>query len=324
MNGMRTLRTVCLVALVPGSIWATTPVNLGTAYSFAVLAGSTITNTGPTILYGDLGLSPGTAVTGFPPGLVIGAQYIADPVALQAKVDLVTAYDDAAGRGPSTTIPPELGGSVLVPGVYNSATGAFGITGTLTLDALNDANAVFVFQMESTLITATGSDVVFVNRAQACNVYWQVGSSATLGTNSNFLGTILALTSISLTTGATMEGRVLARNGAVTFDSNLVTMAICEETVGADDVPTSMELAPAYPNPFNPSTTIEFTLEQTDQVRLLVHNMRGQQVAVLVDGLVARGNHVVDFQAANLPSGIYTYTLMAGDVQRTKSFTLLK
>ena len=196
---------------------------LGTAETYAVLAGSTVTSTGDTTVDGDLGVSPGSAVTGFPPGILSnGVFHVADAPAIQAQVDLVAAYNDVAGRGVDATLAAGLGGTTLTPGVYDSADTTFGITGTLTLDAQGDANAVFIFQAGSTLTTASGSDVVLINGAQAGNVFWQVGSSATLGTDSTFAGSILALTSITLTTGANVEGRVLARNGAVTMDSNHV------------------------------------------------------------------------------------------------------
>ena len=165
-------------------------VGLGTAGSFAVLAGATVTNTGPSTIVGDLGVSPGSAVTGFPPGTVIGAQHAADAVALQAQSDLTTAYNDAAGRTPATSVAGDLVGRTLVSGVYKS-TSSLGLTGTLTLDAQGDPNAVFIFQIASTLITGSASNVNLIGGAQACNVFWQVGSSATLGTNSTFVGTSL-------------------------------------------------------------------------------------------------------------------------------------
>lgn len=202
-------------------------VNLGTATSFAVLAGSTITNTGPTTITGDVGLFPGTEITGFPPGVVFGTIHKTDAVALQAKTDLVIAYNDAAGRTPDNTVPADIGGQTLTPGVY-FAESSLGITGTLTLDAQNDPNAVFIFQIGSTLITATNnSNVNLINGAQACNVFWQVGSSATLGTSTTFLGTILALESITATTSAVVNGRLLASVSAVTLDTNNITVTIC-------------------------------------------------------------------------------------------------
>ena len=207
-----------------GARAATAPVPLGTAANFAVLAGSTVTNTGPTTISGDVGLSPGTAVTGFPPGQVVnGTIHAADSAALQAQADLTAAYDNAAARTVTATVPTELGGTTLTAGVYNSAAGTFGITGTLTLDAQGDPDAVFIFQAASTLITASASNVQLVNGAQASNVFWVVGSSATLGASSTLQGSILALTSITGTTGTVIDGRALARNGAVTLDTNTIT-----------------------------------------------------------------------------------------------------
>ena len=221
------LAAVCIAALISASPVgaADPPIGLGTANSYAVLAGSTVTNTGPSVINGDLGLSPGSAVTGFPPGLVNDFQHIEDVEALQAKIDLVTAYDDAAGRTPATSVATELGGTTLLPGVYTGAT--LGITGTLTLDAGGDAAAVFIIKTDSTLITATDSAVNLINGANPCNVFWQVSSSATLGTRTAFQGTILAFTSISADMGATVEGRLLARNGAVTLDNNVINRPEC-------------------------------------------------------------------------------------------------
>ena len=155
-------------------------VGLGTATPYAVLAGTTVTNTGPSVISGNVGVSPGTAITGFPPGLVnAGTIHAADAAALQAKNDLTTAYNDAAGRSPVVDETSQnLGGQTLVPGVYSAASG-MALTGTVTLDAQGDPDAVFVFQAGSTLITASSSRVALIGGAQACNVFWQVGSSAT-------------------------------------------------------------------------------------------------------------------------------------------------
>ncbi|GAC1549301.1 MAG: hypothetical protein NVS3B16_22970 [Vulcanimicrobiaceae bacterium] len=187
-----------------------------------MLAGSTVTSAGLTIINGDLGVSPGTAVTGFGPGVVNGAIHAGDPTAAQAQLDLTTAYKDAAGRPNPAAVPADIGGTVIPPGVYKAPV-SLAITGNVTLDGQNNPNSVFIFQIPSTLTTATNSTVTLINLANACNVFWQVGSSATLTTASAFNGNILALTSISLGTGATVNGRLLARNGAVSLLSNIVT-----------------------------------------------------------------------------------------------------
>jgi hypothetical protein len=207
-----------------GASAATAPISLGTAASYGVLAASTVTNTGPTTITGNLGLSPGTSITGFPPGQVNGTITAANGAALQAQNDLTAAYTAAAGAPATATIPVELGGTTVTPGVYNSPAGTFGITGTLTLDAQGDPNAVFIFQAASTLITASASSVNLINGAQASNVYWVVGSSATLGTYSIIQGNIMAQASITVTTGVTLDGRALARAAAVTLDSDTITV----------------------------------------------------------------------------------------------------
>ncbi|MFD3590235.1 ice-binding family protein [Streptomyces sp. NPDC058683] len=202
-------------------------VDLGRADSFAVLAGSETTNTGPSVITGDVGVSPGTSISGYgPPAVVNGTQHSADTVAQDAQTDLITAYDDAAGQPSDGALPPDAGGLTLVPGVY-TASSTLGLTGTLTLDAQGDPNAVWVFQIGSGLTTASSSRVSLVNGASPCNVFWKVGSSATLGTSTAFVGNILAMTSITVTTSATIEGRALARNGAVTLDTNTITRPQC-------------------------------------------------------------------------------------------------
>ncbi len=201
-------------------------VGLGTATSYAVLGGSTVTNTGPSRISGDVGVSPGTAVTGFPPGKVTnGTIHAADAEAASAQAATTTAYNDAAGRVATPLGSTDLGGQMLTHGVYFGPT--LSITGTVTLDAEGDPDAVWIFQAGSTLITSSSSVVALVNGAQACNVFWQVGSSATLGTNSTFRGTILALTSITANTRIVVEGRLLARNGAVTLDTNTISRPFC-------------------------------------------------------------------------------------------------
>jgi ice-binding like protein len=230
---------IALVIASQPALAETAPVGLGTAASFAVLAGTTVTNTGPSSISGDLGVSPGTAVTGFPPGTVSnGTVHSADGVAAGAQSDLTTAYNDAAGRTPTANVPAFIGaGQTLAPGVYK-ASSSLDVGGSLTLDAGGDPNAVFIFQAPSTLVTDSASSVILTDGAQACNVFWQVGSSATLGTNSAFTGSILALTSISVDTGDTIAGRALARNGAVTLDDDTITSSTCATTPPPTPTPT--------------------------------------------------------------------------------------
>jgi Ice-binding-like len=203
---------------------AQTSVNLRSAANFSVLAGPTVTNTGPTIVIGDLGVSPGTAVTGFLPGKVVGTQQRGNPTSAQAEADLTVAYNDAAGRTLCpVSVAGNLGGLTLAPGLYKSTSSLAISSGDLTLDAKGNGNAIFIFQMASTLTTTAGRQVILKGGARASNVFWQVGSSATLGTTSVFKGTIMADQAITLNTGATLEGRALARIAAVALDSNAIT-----------------------------------------------------------------------------------------------------
>jgi hypothetical protein len=254
------LTLVCALTVLIGVVGApsadaaTAGISLGTAANFAVLAGSTVTNTGPTTIDSDLGLSPGTSVTGFPPGQVNGAIHTADSVALQAKSDLDAAYADAAGRPATAVVPVELGGTTKTPGVYESPAGTFGITGTLTLDAQGDPNAVFIFKAASTLITASASSVTLVNGARSANVFWKVGSSATLGTYSILRGTVMAYASITVTTGVTVDGRALARTAAVTLDTDTVT-----PTTGLPQPATTTTTLTSSANPIQPGQSVTFT-----------------------------------------------------------------
>jgi hypothetical protein len=212
-------------------------VPLGTSAKYTVLAGSTVTNTGPSVLNGSLGLSPGTSVTGFPPGLVVppATKDITNAVAAQAQSDLTAAYVNAAGRSVTATTTADLGNLKLQGGVYaGPSKGALMLTGPLILDGAGNAGSVFIFQTNSSLTTASGSSVTVINGASCSNVFWQVGSSATLGTGSVFVGTILALTSITLNSSVTVHGRALARNGAVTLINDTFTNATnCASTIPA-------------------------------------------------------------------------------------------
>jgi type VI secretion system secreted protein VgrG len=201
---------------------------LGTAEFFAVLGGSTVTNTGPTQLFGNLGVWPGTSITGFPPGIVTdGTIHAGDGVAETAQADLTVAYNVILGEAFDSNLSgQDLGNRTLTPGVYHFDASA-PLNGDLILDAQGDPNARFDFQIGSTFLVAIGATVTMINAGDACNVYWQVGSSATLGTDSAVVGHVMALTSITMDTRATiLEGNALARNGAVTMDTN--TIAICE------------------------------------------------------------------------------------------------
>jgi hypothetical protein len=228
---------------------AQTAPGLGAAASYAVLGGQTVTNTGPTTINGDLGVSPGTAVTNFPPGIVTGGSiHSADANALDAQGAVTTAYNALAAQPCTADLTgQDLGGMTLTEGVYCFSSSAQ-LTGQLTLNAQGSASAVFVFKMVSTLTTASNSSVQITNGGVDCNVFWQVGSSATIGTGTVFVGNILALTSIALTTGTSVSGRALARNGAVTLDTNHVGFEACA-------VPTPTPIASPTPRGQTPSPT---------------------------------------------------------------------
>ncbi|MEO8761648.1 MAG: ice-binding family protein, partial [Bacteroidia bacterium] len=200
-------------------------VSLAGSAGLAILAGSSITNTGATIITGDIGLSPGTSIGGFPPGILNGTQHINDAIANQAKLDLTSAYNDAAGRTCTdiVTLSGNIGGLTLTPGLYKSTSSLAVSSGDVTFDAKGNANAVFIIQIASTLTTTSGRKVILSGGALASNIFWQVGSSATFGTTSVFKGTVMAMQAITFDTGATLDGRAWARTGAVVLAGNTIT-----------------------------------------------------------------------------------------------------
>ena len=240
-----------VVLLVPAMALAATDPGLGTAGSFAVLAGTTVTNTGPSWITGELGVAPGSAVTGFPPG-TSGVQHKGDSVATTAETNLTAAFTNAAAQpcpGTNNFTGSNLGGKNLVPGVYCQTT-APTLTGTLTLNG----SGIYIFQIGSTLVTASGASVVLLGGAQPCQIFWVVSSSATIATSTTFVGNIMALTSIAMQTGATLNGRALARNGAVTLDTNRIIQS------GGCGYPAASYVAPPSGNVLPASLGVPFAL----------------------------------------------------------------
>jgi hypothetical protein len=256
-----------ILAAWPTGVAAASQPRLLTAANYTVMGASAITNTGPTVITGNLAISPNNAssVTGFPPGIVTGSRDYNNAVAIQAQTDLVTTYNDAAGATPFNDMSGvDLGGKTLTPGTYRFSSSAQ-LTGTLTLDGQGSTNATFIFQIGSALTTASASRVVLINGAGACAVFWQVTSSATLGTTTAFQGNLIALTSITMTTGATIGvgggvngGRALARNGALTLDSNVITPppAGCAFTAGPTPLgPPTVTTTSTQPPTATPTST---------------------------------------------------------------------
>ncbi len=228
------LPLLAVFALPATSLAATQP-QLGSAQNYTVIAATTITNTGSSVISGNLALSPGSSVTGFPPGVITGTRQVATATAVQAQNDLTSAYLQAAAAPSTMNLSgKDLGGLTLTPGVYTFSSSA-ALTGAITLNG----NGVYIFQIGSTLTSASNASIVLENGAQACAVYWKVGSSATLGRQSHLVGNVMALTSITMDTGASLlDGRALARTGALTLDANQVTAPQGACTVGLSATPT--------------------------------------------------------------------------------------
>jgi hypothetical protein len=296
--------------LIARPAFAATLPALGTAAIFAVLAGSTLSNSGPTVASGELGLSPGTAVTGFPPGTVNGTQHIADAVAAQAKSDLMAAYVDAAAQPATADLTgQDLGGKTLTPGVYHFASSAQ-LTGTLILDGQNNPRSVFIFQMGSTLTTATNAQVVLTNGALASGVFWQVGSSATIGTGTSLRGNLMALASITMVTGSTIvTGRAMALTAAVTLDTNTITRPVPEcgaDRTGACRTPTVTAISSSSADPSVDGQPV--TLTATVAASRPVGAVTGQ--VTFMDGATRLGAAALnDAQQASFT----TSTLAVGD-----------
>jgi hypothetical protein len=210
--------------IIPNQTIVQSSVNLGAASNIAILAGQAVTNTGGTVITGDLGLSPGTSVGGFPPGILNGTLHINTETSIQAKLDITAAYNDLAGRTSTdiVTLSGNLGGLTLTPGLYKSTSSLAISSGDLTFDAKGDANAIFIIQIASSLTTTSGRQVILKGGASAANIYWQVGSSVTFGTTSVIKGTVIAMESITFNTGASLEGRALARTGTIAMEANTI------------------------------------------------------------------------------------------------------
>ena len=281
---------------------AQTAPSLGAAQGFAVLGGSTVTNTGPTVVTNDLGLQPGTSVTGFPPGRVVsGTIHIADDAALQAQNSVTLAYDNLGTQACQQDLSgQDLGGKTLTPGIYCFSTSAQ-LTGILQLNGLGNPNAVFIFKMGSTLTTASNASVVLQNSASACNVFWRVGSSATLGTSTSFAGNILALASITANTSANLSGRALARNGAVTLDSNAINAAVCGAGTTPPPAPPPTPVPVPVPTPICATTRPELFIVKRHTEQFVAGTNGAYSIALFNAGFTSSGAITV---TDTLPTGL--------------------
>jgi hypothetical protein len=319
-----------------------TPVNLGSTSDFAILAGSLVSNIPTSAITGDIGLSPATGgnITGFGNLEVTGTIYAVDaagpagsvPAASMlttAQGDITIAFNDASSRTPipaGSFLNPgsgNIGGLTLIAGLYKF-TSSLSITGS-DVTLTGNATDVWIFQIASELLVGNGVHVVLAGGAQAANIFWQVGTSATLETTSIFKGTIIADQSISLNTGASVEGRLLASIGEVTIASSTITVPeLLATAIDDETVPNGFHLSQNFPNPFNPSTTISYQLPVTDQVTLTITDMLGRDVSVLINDVQTAGIHQIVWDARGFPSGTYFYRLEAGSHVSVKQLVLVK
>jgi len=320
------------------------PVNLGSTVNFAILAASLVSNVPTSAITGDIGLSPATGgnITGFGPTEVTGNIFTTDAsgpagsVAVAsflttAQGDLTIAYTDAANRTPvpaGTFLNPgsgNIGGLTLVPGLYKFTSGVLAsIQGDVTLTG--SSTDVWIFQIATTLTVENGVHIILAGGAQAANIFWQVGTSASLGTTCDFKGTIIADQSISLATGASVEGRLLASIAAVTIEGSTITVpGYVYVSVDDDEImPGAYQLSQNFPNPFNPATTINYQLPVSSHVTLTITDMMGRELAVLVNDEQHAGSHQIEWDARNYPSGTYFYRLHAGSFVSVKQMILVK
>jgi hypothetical protein len=308
-----------LMMITPATAMAATsgPINFGSAESFAVLAHQTITNIGNTTINGDVGLYPGTSVTGFGTVTLNGTLHVTNTVAMNAKADLLTAYNDAKGRTTTTVVTPaDLGGRTLTPGVYTAAT-SIGLTGTLILDGGGDSNAVFIFQAGSALTTASNSEIQLINGASASNVFWQIGSSATLGTNSKFAGNIMAQESITLTTGVVLTGKIMALTGSVTLDSDVILSSSVEETGSTTYRMSIVKTADATEVEVGDTVNYTITVKNTGRATLNGISVTDEMIGLdeTIATLAVGDSSIFTGSFVTLTAGVLTNTASASDDQ---------
>ena len=340
-NALLVVLTALLIAPAMTNAQSPATVDLGSSGDFVLLAGSLVSNVPMSAITGDLGLSPaaGSNITGFGEAEVTGTIYTVDesgpagsvPSATMlstAKEDIIIAYNDIVDRTPVPTgefLNPgagNIGGMTLVPGLYKF-TSTLSITGS-DVTLTGTATDVWIFQIASDLVVGSGIQVILAGEALAANIFWQVGTSATLETGSVFKGTILADQSISLNTGATIEGRLLASNAAVTLESSTVTAPGLVTAVEEEMMPGSFALSQNYPNPFNPVTMIDYQIPAVGHVTLSVFDVSGREVTLLVDQVQHAGHYRTAWDARAYASGMYFYRLQAGAFVSLKKMAFIK